>query len=100
MTRNTVFGPLLVVDDVFAWTLCGTGSVPEIGNGEPDAGDAAWKSWLCNATEAFWKIVEINVKIKIIFSNCKWKEFAEYFEWKQWKFCATLSHENQYNDFL
>lgn len=50
MTRNTVFGPPVCVPWMPA---CDTGSVPDIGNGDPDAGDVTWKSWLCNATDAF-----------------------------------------------
>lgn len=51
ITRKTVFWPPVV--DIVWWTPCDTGSVPDIGRGEPDAGDVTWKSWLCNATDAF-----------------------------------------------
>lgn len=51
ITRRTVFWPPA---GVTVWcTPCDIGSVPDIGRGEPDAGDATWKSWLCNATDAF-----------------------------------------------
>lgn len=49
ITRKTVFGPPVVI----WWTPCDIGSVPDMGRGEPDAGDVTWKSWVCNATDAF-----------------------------------------------
>lgn len=42
ITRRTVFGPPTIV--AAAWMPCGIGSVPDIGNGEPDAGEVTWKS--------------------------------------------------------
>lgn len=57
ITRKTVFGPPA---DIVWCTPCGTGSVPDIGNGDPDADDVIWKSWFCNATDAFYRIAMEN----------------------------------------
>lgn len=74
ITRKTVFWPPVVT---VWWTLCDIGSVPDIGSGEPDAGDVTWKSWLCNATDAFYGFVffvnmSIQWKHKTNNSNEKW----------------------------
>lgn len=49
ITLRTVFGPPACVP----WTPCDIGSVPDIGNGDPDDGDVTANSWFCNATVVF-----------------------------------------------